>query len=268
LTNIIKIIYYYIKGMLEIRELSKNYNHTSAINQVSFSIHKGEILALLGPENAGKTTILKILAGILEPTSGQIYYQRKNIFEDLNEYKGRIGFVPEQSDIFPHLSAFEYLEFVGRLYLIPDHILEEKIHGLMKQFSLVNDMHLPISSYSTGMVKKVMISSALIHNPDILLLDEPLLDLDFNATLILQDLLRKLAAVGKKIICASQVLEVAEQLCTHAIIINKGILVSNNLTKELRNLLDLPLLETILKKTIQQKDIEKSVEDIIAIMQT
>jgi ABC-2 type transport system ATP-binding protein len=254
--------------MLEIRELSKNYNHIPVINQVSFSIHKGEILALLGPEKAGKTTILKILAGILEPTSGQIYYHRKNIFEDIKEYKSKIGFVPEQSDIFPHLSAYEYLQFIGQLYLIPEPTLEEKIQGLMKQFSMVNDMHLPISSYSTGMIKKVMISAALIHNPDILLLDEPLQDLDFNATLILQDLLKKLAAVGKKIICASQVLEVAEQLCTHAIIINKGILVSNNLTKELRNLLDLPLLESILNKTIQQKDIEKSVEDIIAIMET
>jgi ABC-2 type transport system ATP-binding protein len=254
--------------MLEIRELSKNYNHTPVINQVSFSVHKGEILALLGPEKAGKTTILKMLAGILEPTSGQIYYHRKNIFEAIEEYKGKIGFVPEQSDIFPHLSAYEYLQFIGQLYLIPESILEEKIQGILKQFAMVNDMHLPISSYSTGMIKKVMISAALIHNPDILLLDEPLQELDFNSTLILQDLLKKLSAAGKKIICASHILEVAEQLCTHAIIINKGILVSNNLTKELRNLLDLPLLESILNKTIQKKDIEQSAEEIIAIMET
>lgn len=112
-----------------------------------------------------------------------------------------------------------------------------------------------------------MISAALIHNPDIILLDEPLLDLDFTATLILQDLLKKLAESGKQIICASQVLEVAEKLSTHAIIINKGILVSNNPTKDLRNLLDLPLLETILKQTIHQRDIEKSVDNIISIMQ-
>ena len=149
--------------MLEIRELSKNYNHLPVINKVSFTVQKGEILALLGPEKAGKTTILNILAGILEPTSGQIYYQRKNIFEDINGYKGKIGLVPEQSDIFPHLSAYEYLQFVGRLYLIPEPTLEEKVQGLMTQFSMTNDMHLPISSYSTGMIKKVMISAALIR---------------------------------------------------------------------------------------------------------
>ncbi|MCK4835505.1 MAG: ABC transporter ATP-binding protein [Candidatus Aminicenantes bacterium] len=254
--------------MLEVRELTKTYNHKPVVNQISFSVHKGDILALLGPAGAGKSTTLKIIAGILEPSSGQIYYQRKNIIEDLNNYKNRVGYVPEQNDLFPHLSAFEYLQFVGRLYLIPDPTLEEKIQIFMEQFNLTNDMHLPVSSYSTGMIKKVLLAAALIHNPDILILDEPLLDLDFNATLILQDLLKRLADNGKKIICGSQVLEVAEKLCTKAVIMNNGILVSNNPTRELRNLLDLPLLETILKKTIHQTDIEKSAETIISIMQT
>lgn len=253
--------------MLEVKELTKVYNQTAVVNGVSFTASRGDILALLGPADAGKTVIMKILAGITEPTAGQIFFQQKNISYDINGYKSRVGYVPQANDLFLHLSAFEYLQLVGRLYLIPDSILDEKIQVLMDQFNLINDMHLPISSYSTGMIKKVMISAALIHNPEIILLDEPLLDLDFTATLILQNLLKKLAESGKQIICASQVLEVAETLCTHAIIINKGILVSNNPTKDLRNLLDLPLLETILRQTIHQKDIEKSVENIISIMQ-
>lgn len=253
--------------MLEVKELTKVYNQNRVVNAVSFSANRGDILALLGPENAGKTVIMKILAGIMEPTAGQIFFQGKNIFRNINGYKSRVGYVPQANDLFFHLSAFEYLQLVGRLYLIPDPVLNEKIEVLMDQFNLINDMHLPISSYSTGMTKKVMLSAALIHNPEIILLDEPLMDLDFYATLILQDLLKKLAEMGKQIVCASQVLEVAEKLCTQAIIINKGILVSNNPTKDLRNLLDLPLLETILTQTIHQKDIEKSVEDIIATIQ-
>jgi ABC-2 type transport system ATP-binding protein len=254
--------------MLEVRELTKVYNQTAVVNDVSFSANRGNILALLGPEDAGKTVIMKILAGLIEPTAGHILFQRKNIFQDINDYKSRVGYVPQKNDLFLHLSAFEYLQLVGRLYLMPDSILDQKIQVLMEQFNLINDMHLPMSSYSTGMTKKVMISAALIHNPEIILLDEPLLDLDFTATLMLQDLLKKLAESGKQIICASQVLEVAEKLSTHAIIINKGILVSNNPTRDLRNLLDLPLLETILKQTIHQKDIEKSADSIISIMQT
>jgi ABC-2 type transport system ATP-binding protein len=254
--------------MLEVRELTKTYNHQEVVNQVSFSVQKGDILALLGPEEAGKSTILKIISGIIEPTSGHIYFQRKNIIEDINEYKSRVGYVPERNDLFPHLSAFEYLQFVGRLYLIPDPALETRILTFMEQFNLTNDMHHPISSYSTGMIKKVLLAAALIHNPDVLILDEPFLDLDFNASLLLQDLLKKLAEKGKTIICGSQVLEVAEKLCTRAVIINKGIMVSANPIQELRNLMDLPLLETILKKTIHQTDIEKSAAAIVSTMET
>lgn len=254
--------------MLEVREITKTYHHREVVNQVSFSVHKGDILALLGPEGAGKSTILKIIAGIIGPTSGHIYFGRKNIIEDIKRYKKRVGYIPEQNHLFPHLSAFEYLEFVGRLYLIPDGMLETRIHTFMEQFNLTGDMHHPVSSYSTGMIKKVLLAAALIHNPEVLILDEPLLDLDFNTTLILQDLLKRLAENGKIIICGSQVLEVAEKLCTRAVIINKGITVSSNPIQELRNLMDLPLLETILKKTIHQTDIEKSAETIVSIMQT
>lgn len=253
--------------MIEVRELTKIYNQVPVINNVSFTVKPGEILGYLGPEGSGKTTTLKILAGILEPTSGQIFYYRRNIREDINEYKSRIGYVPEQGDIFPHLSAFEYLQVVGRLYLIPDHILQEKISGLMEHFHLADEMHNTLSTFSKGMIQKVLISAALIHNPDFLILDEPLNEVDVASALIIQDLLKKLAESGKKIICASKILEVMEQMCNRVIIIDKGIQVSSNSISDLRNLMDLPLLESILKKMIQQREIEKSASDIISLMQ-
>jgi ABC-2 type transport system ATP-binding protein len=253
--------------MIEVRELTKIYSQTPVINNVSFTVKPGEILGYLGPEGSGKSTTLKILAGILEPTSGQIFYFRKNIREDINEYKSRIGYVPEQGDIFPHLSAFEYLQVVGRLYLIPDNILQEKISGLMEKFQLADQMHNTLSTFSRGMIQKVLISAALIHNPDFLILDEPLTEIDVASALILQDLLKKLAESGKKIICASQILEVMERICNRVIIIDKGIQVSSNSINDLRNLMDLPLLESILKKMIQKKEVEKSANDIISLMQ-
>ena len=253
---------------MEVRELTKVFGKETVINGISFSQKPGEILAVLGPEGAGKTALLKILAGVIEPTSGQIFYRGRNIREDINEYKNQVGYAPEHPDIFPHLNAVEYLQLVGRMYLIPEPVLEEKISGFLEQFQLSEEMHLPVSTYSKGMIQKVSLSAAMIHNPDILLLDEPLAGLDMTSALIMRDLLQKLAGNGKLVICATRILEVAEQLCDRALIVNKGIIVSNNPVKELRNLMDLPLLESILKKMVQQHDIEESVHSMMSIIQS
>jgi ABC-2 type transport system ATP-binding protein len=254
--------------MLELKNVTKKYNNIPVVKKVSFNIKPGEILGYLGPNGAGKTTTVKMLAGLLEPNEGFIYFNGKKITDDIVAYKEKLGYVPEQSELYPHLSGLEYLQLVGRLRRIREESLNKKIDGLMEQFGLSVDMHLPISNYSKGMRQKVLIASALLHNPDILLLDEPLVGLDVSTTLVLKDILTQLAKMGKTIIYSSHILEVVEKLCNRVIIINKGTIVADDSVQRLSALMQLPSLESIFKELVQQEDTEKSAKEIISIIQS
>ncbi len=252
--------------MLELRGITKKYQIFPAVNDVSFEVKPSEILGYLGPNGAGKTTTIRMLAGLLEPTEGSIYYSGKKIKDDLYEYKKRIGFVPEEAEIYPHLSAYDYLLMVGRLRDIPEKILNEKIERFLSLFSLAEDMHSSISSYSKGMIQKVLLASALLHNPDILLLDEPLSGLDVETSLIIRDLIRKLSQEGKIIFYCSHILEVVEKVCSRVIIIHKGKIVANDSVENLRNLMKLPSLEKIFNQLVIRQDSEKIADQVFKAM--
>jgi len=252
--------------MLELRGVTKKYQVFPAVNDVSFEVKPSEILGYLGPNGAGKTTTIRMLAALLEPTEGSIYYSGKNIKDNLYEYKKRIGYVPEEAEIYPHLSAYDYLLMVGRLRNIPEKILNEKIERFMGLFSLGEDMHSAISSYSKGMVQKVLLASALLHNPDILLLDEPLSGLDVETSMIIKDLVQKLSREGKIIFYCSHILEVVEKVCSKVIIIHKGKIVANDSVENLRNLMKLPSLEKIFSQLVVQQDSEKIADDVVKAM--
>lgn len=252
--------------MLELKDITKKYNNIPVVRKVNFNILPGEILGYLGPNGAGKTTTVKMLAGLLEPNGGKIYFAGRNISEDIIAYKKKIGYIPEQSEIYTHLSGLEYLQLVGRLREIPEKILNGKINGLMEQFGLSLDMYLPISSYSKGMTQKVLISAALLHNPDILLLDEPLSGLDVTTTMVFKDILTHLARMGKIILYSSHILEVVEKICDRVIIINKGNIVADDSVENLSRLMELPSLESIFKELVQQEATEKRAGNIISIM--
>lgn len=224
------------------------------MDRVSFTVHPSEILGYLGPNGAGKTTTIKILAGLLEQTEGQIYYQGEDVHRNMFAFKKKIGFVPEQSQIYPHLSAYDYLLLVGRLRRIPENVLIEKIERFMELFSLTTDMHSAISSFSKGMIQKVLISAALLHNPEILLLDEPLLGLDVATGLIIKDLIKKLSMERKIIIYSSHILEIVEKICSRVIIIHRGRLVADDSVENLRGLMKLPSLEDIFNQLVELED--------------
>jgi ABC-2 type transport system ATP-binding protein len=253
--------------MLELRSITKKYNNVPVVKAINFSVNRGEILGYLGPNGAGKTTTVKMLAGLVQPTSGWIYLDGQKIDTQQVQYKEQIGYVPEQSDLYEHLSGEEYLQLVGRLRRIPEKLLEQKINGLMEQLGLGVDMHLPISSYSKGMKQKVLIAGALLHNPNILLLDEPLSGLDVTTTLVFKDILKQLAEMGKIIIYSSHILEVVEKLCSRVIIINKGTIVADDSIHRLSDLMALPSLESIFKELVQQGDTGKVAQSIISLMQ-
>jgi ABC-2 type transport system ATP-binding protein len=253
--------------MLELINITKKYNNVPVVNHVSFNIAPGEILGYLGPNGAGKTTTVKILAGLVEPTSGGIFLEGQKVDTSIVRYKKRLGYLPEQSEIYPHLSGCEYLQLVGRLRGIPEILLNGKINGLMVQLGLSVDMYLPMSSYSKGMKQKILIAATLLHNPDILLLDEPLAGLDISTTLIFKDILKRLAEMGKIIIYSSHILEVVEKICTRVIIINKGKIVADDSVSHLQHLMALPSLESIFKELVQHEDTVEVARNIISYME-
>jgi ABC-2 type transport system ATP-binding protein len=241
-------------GVLELRGITKKFSIFPVVKDINVVITPGEILGYLGPNGAGKTTTIKMLAGLLEPTEGEILFDGKNIKKDMTGYKAKVGYVPEQSEIYPHLSAQEYLLMVGRLRHLPEPPLREKIETLMTLFDLDKEMMSPISSYSKGMKQKVLISAALLHDPDILLLDEPLSGLDVTTGMVVKDIVQRLSLEKKMILYSSHVLEVTEKICTRVIIIHRGRIVANDSVENLRNLMKVPSLEKIFGGLVVEED--------------
>ena len=252
--------------MIELRGIVKKFSGITVVNNVSFAVSPGEVLGYLGPNGAGKTTTIRMLAGLLEPTGGEIVIEGRDIRDDIYAYKKRLGYVPEQAEIYPHLSAYDYLVMVGRLRGLRERALKTKIIEFMKIFSLDQDMYGPISSYSKGMRQKVLITAALLHDPDILLLDEPLSGLDVTTGLIIRDLIQKLAGENKTIIYSSHVLEVTEQVCSRIIILYQGNIVANDSVGNLRSLMNLPSLTEIFSQLVVHEDTGLAAERIIDTM--
>jgi ABC-2 type transport system ATP-binding protein len=241
--------------MLEARSLAKYYSHTAAVRGVSFSIKPGEVLGYLGPNGAGKSTTVKMLTGLIEPSEGQIFYRGRTVYDDFPAFQRQIGYVPEEAHLYPHLSGWEYLQLVGRLRSIPRQVLEPKIEEFFHLFSLWDDRHDLLSSYSKGMRQKVLLSAALLHNPEILILDEPFSGLDVTSSMVLRSLIRNLAEQGKMILYSSHVLEVVEKVCSQVLILRKGEVVAYDSIGHLRDLMSQPSLEGVFAQLAQGKTV-------------
>jgi ABC-2 type transport system ATP-binding protein len=226
--------------MLEVRGLTKRYPGLVAVNDVSFTIPPGEVRGYLGPNGSGKSTTVKMITGLLAPTMGDILFQGRNIKDNLIEYKRRLGYVPEEPFLYPYLTGPEYLELTGRLRGLPEALLKRKIGGLIELFGLGTSRYSPLSAYSKGMRQKILISAALLHNPDVLIFDEPLSGLDVTAALVFRDLVKQLADEGKTILFSSHVMEAVERICTHVTILHKGKVVAHDSVAALRELMKLP----------------------------
>jgi ABC-2 type transport system ATP-binding protein len=252
--------------MIELRGITKKFSVFTVVNNVSFIVRPGEVLGYLGPNGAGKTTTIRMLAGLLEPTRGEILFEGRDIRRDIHAFKKRLGYVPEQSEIYPHLSAYDYLTMVGRLRRLPERALKTKIAEFMDVFGLSHDMDSPLSTYSKGMRQKVLIAAALLHDPDVLLLDEPLSGLDVTTGLVIRDLIRRLAGENKVIIYSSHVLEVTEQVCSRVIILHQGHVVANDSVANLRTLMHLPSLADIFSQLVVHEDTGQAAARIVGAM--
>jgi ABC-2 type transport system ATP-binding protein len=252
--------------MLEVRGLTKRYTGVKAVNDVSFIARAGEVTGYLGPNGSGKSTTVKIITGLLEPTSGQVLYRGRPIRENTVEYKAILGYVPEEPYLYPHLTGGEYLEMTGELRNLPEKALREKIAALLELFSLTGDRHSPISSYSKGMRQKILIAAALLHDPELIVLDEPFSGLDVHAAMVLRSLIRELAASGRTVLFSSHVLEVVEKVCSHVVILHKGNVVANDSIDKLRGLMALPTLEEIFAQLVTDQNPEETAHEIMEVI--
>jgi ABC-2 type transport system ATP-binding protein len=249
---------------LEVQKLTKRYRRVPVVNDVSFSVRSGEVTGYLGPNGSGKSTTVKMLTGLVEPSSGQILLDGIDVRRDFMGFKRLLGYVPEEAHVYPALSGMEYLQLMGRLRELPENVVNEKAGDLLKLLSLHLHRHAPLASYSKGMKQRVLISAALLHDPDILIFDEPLSGLDVSSALLFKHLVAELAARGKIILYISHVLEVVERLCAKVIIIYKGAIKAEDSVDALRGLMHLPSLEEIFTQLVQHENMETVAKDIVS----
>jgi ABC-2 type transport system ATP-binding protein len=253
--------------MIQVIELTKYYRGVPVVHDVSFSIGPGDVTGYLGPNGSGKSTTVKILAGFIEPYSGRILFNGENVRKDIVGFKARIGYVPEEAHVYPAMSAMEYLQLMGRLRGLPESQVDATAKDLLQLFSLFLRRHSPLASYSKGMRQRVLIASALLHDPDFLIFDEPLSGMDVSSVLLFRHLVAELAARGKHIMYISHVLEVVEKVCTNVVILYKGRVMANDGVGQLRDLMKLPSLEEIFAQLVQQEDMEAVARDIVDAIQ-
>jgi ABC-2 type transport system ATP-binding protein len=250
--------------MLEIQHVTKYYRNTPVVNDVSFQVRPGEITGYLGPNGSGKSTTVKIIAGLLEASGGRVLVDGRDVRQDPIGFRRRLGYVPEEAILYSYLTGTEYLQLVGRLRSMPPGEVDRRANDLLELFSLGSYRHAAISTYSKGMKQRVLISAALLHDPDILILDEPLSGIDVTSAQLFRHLLIELARRGKTILYISHVLEVVEKVCAQVVVIYKGRIRAADSVERLRDLMNVPSLEEIFAQLVEERDLEAVARDIAA----
>jgi ABC-2 type transport system ATP-binding protein len=252
--------------MLELRHVSKRFSGSLAVDNVSFCARPGEVTGYLGPNGSGKSTTMKIIVGLIDSTSGEIAFKGHSIQQDAIGWKQRLGYVPEEPHLYAHLSGVEYLVMVGQLRGLPARAAAERIDGLLRLLALYDDRHLSISAYSKGMRQKILLAAALLHNPELLLLDEPFSGLDVTSALVLRSLIQELAARGKVVLFSSHELETVERVCSHVVILHRGKVVADDSIARLRTLMAVSTLEDIFAQLASEQDtaaVSRQIADLI-----
>jgi ABC-2 type transport system ATP-binding protein len=252
--------------MLEAIGLTKCYASLPAVRQVSFTVRPGEILGYLGPNGSGKSTTVKMITGLMEPTRGKVLFHGNNIKDDLPGYKKVLGYVPEEALLYPYMTGWEYLEFVGILRGMDQKQLRKRADALLELFLLFPFRHATMASYSKGMRQRILLIAALMHDPEILVFDEPLSGLDVTSAMIFRKVVRSLSEQGKIILYCSHVLEVVEKLCSHLLILNKGSVAAHGSVSEVSRMTGLTTLEDSFSHLVKEQDAEQIAHDIVEVM--
>jgi ABC-2 type transport system ATP-binding protein len=252
--------------MLQVERLTKYYGALVGILDLSFDARPGEVLGLLGPNGSGKSTTVKILTALMRPTRGVVRLDGRDIFDNREAYKSLLGYVPEEPHLYSYLTGPEYLELIGRLRGLPEATLQHKIERFLSLLGIEDDRYQSLSSYSKGMRQKVLIAAAVLHDPRVVVLDEPFSGLDVIAARMLKAFVRALCADGKIVIFSSHVLEVVEQVCTRVVILKDGRSVGHDSVERLRSTLQLPSLDAVFAALVAADDSEERSRGLVAAM--
>lgn len=252
--------------MLELRRVSKTYSSIPAVDDVSFCARPGEVTGYLGANGSGKSTTMKMITCLIERSRGEILFEGKPIYDDPIAYKSRMGYVPEEPHLYNHLSAVEYLTMVAQLRKLPARASSERIDNLLRLFFLHDDRHAGIAGYSKGMRQKVLLIAALLHNPDLLLLDEPFSGLDVASALTLRSLIQELARRGKVVLFSSHELDTVERISQRIVILHHGKVVADDSIERLRSLMALETLESIFAQLAVEQDSDAMAREIADVI--
>jgi ABC-2 type transport system ATP-binding protein len=223
-----------MQPVISIRNLEKSYGSKQVLKGINLELYPGQVLGYIGPNGAGKSTTVKILCGLLSDYEGEVKVKGFDLKKDALSVKAMIGYVPELAELYDVLTPLEFLKLMGSLYNLGEAVTLNRIERMMTAFDLQQQLNQRMDTFSKGMKQKVLIASGLLHNPDIIILDEPLSGLDANSVIIIKDLISKLAKEGKTIFYCSHMMDVVEKVSDRIILINQGIVVADGSFEELK----------------------------------
>lgn len=223
-----------MQPIITVRQLSKRYGEKEVLKNINLDVYPGQIIGYIGPNGAGKSTTVKILTGIIQEYSGEVTVFGKDLRSNIMEVKSKVGYIPELAELYDLLTPREYLSFIGKLYHLPDNVIEERSRKMLDSFGLLANLDQRMDSFSKGMRQKVLITSGLLHNPSIVVMDEPLSGLDTNAVILIKELLQAMKQEGKTIFYCSHMMDVVEKVSDRIVLINNGAIIADGTISELR----------------------------------
>jgi ABC-2 type transport system ATP-binding protein len=223
-----------MEPIISVKNLWKNYGSKQVLKGIDLKIYPGQVIGYIGPNGAGKSTTVKILCGLISDFEGEVYIKGINLKDDALAVKDIIGYVPELAELYDVLTPMEFLSFMADLYNLSPDLAEGRIIKMLGALGLENNIHQRMDTFSKGMKQKVLICSGLLHNPDIIILDEPLSGLDANSVIIIKELISKLARDGKTIFYCSHMMDVVEKVSDRIVLINDGVVIADGSFDELK----------------------------------
>lgn len=251
-----------MEPVINIKNLRKSYGEKEVLKGINLNIYPGQVIGYIGPNGAGKSTTVKILCGLISEFEGEVYVKGHNIKNEPLLVKSFMGYVPELAELYEVLTPAEFLGFIAELYGIDDNIADERISKMLIAFGLADNMHQRMDTFSKGMRQKVLIVSGLLHNPDVIILDEPLSGLDANSVIIVKELIHKLAADGKTIFYCSHMMDVVEKVSDRIVLIDNGVVIANGSFEELKQQQGDKSLEKIFAGLTSQDNLGIAAEQI------
>jgi len=255
-----------MEPIISIKNLFKSYGSKQVLKNISIDILPGQVIGYIGPNGAGKSTTVKILCGLISDFKGEVIIKGMDIRKNPVSVKSVIGYVPELAELYDVLTPREFLTLVGALYNLPANIIHERSAGMLEAFNLAGNMDQRMDTFSKGMKQKVLITSGLLHNPDIIILDEPLSGLDANSVIIVKELISKMANSGKTIFYSSHMMDIVEKVSDRIILINEGSVVADGTFSELKQKQGDSSLEQIFARLTANESISEASDKLMDIL--